>query len=80
MCVTLIGVKDYRLTLSERYRTGASDFNRVDRDILVIPEVIVEDYHQLAEAILKPAFDIIWQSAGLTGSMNYDENGNRKER
>ena len=69
--LSLLGVKGYMMT-------GDSDRQRVpiDRDVLPIPEVFVEDLTAQASDILRPAFDAVWQSAGWERSFNYDENGN----
>lgn len=41
-----------------------------DRKTLILPDVIMlED--AMPEQALKPAFDLMWQAAGLTGSKNY---------
>jgi hypothetical protein len=47
----------------------------IDRDDLVLPELLVIDPGAPAHAILKPAFDAVWQAAGWPRSLNYDEHG-----
>lgn len=71
--LSLLGVKGYMMT-------GDWDRQRVpiDRDVLPIPEVFVEDLTAQASDILRPAFDAVWQSAGWERSFNYDENGEWK--
>ena len=71
--VTIIGVKGYTLGIRRVYRT---DLVPIDRDMLLFPEIVVEDENAAAETVLRPAFDSFWQAGGLTGSRNYDENGN----
>lgn len=44
---------------------------------LLLPEVLIEDVDQPLEQILKPAFDMVWQAAGIAGSPYYDTKGNR---
>ena len=48
----------------------------IDKDALLLPDLIVESYGLDAANILRGVFDAIWQSAGWPRSMNYDENGN----
>ena len=46
----------------------------------VFPEILVEDFNSSPEAILRPMFDRLWQSAGLDRCANYDEKGNYRIR
>jgi hypothetical protein len=72
--LTLIGVKGFVLSLPNRYlvhmRTG------IDRDVLPIPEVLVQSYEASEHEILRPVFNALWQSGGFQNSFSYDENGN----
>lgn len=52
----------------------------IDRDVLVTPEVLIDDFSVDVARALKPAFDAIWNAAGYPGSRNYDQNGNWTER
>jgi hypothetical protein len=54
------------------------DSRTIDRDILLLPEALVDTYNVKPEIVLKPAFDAIWNSCGLAKSLNYDENGEWK--
>ena len=67
----LLGVKGYKMGV-ETWRIDELD--SIDRDILVLPEILVENYDEKAEKILKPCFDSIWNACGLPGSFNYNEN------
>ena len=46
-----------------------------DRDTLPLPDVLVAA-DVAAVTALRPVFDLVWQSAGLQRSFNYDEHGN----
>jgi len=48
---------------------------RIDRDALLIPEIMVESFEYSPEEVLRPAFDAVWRAAGWERSMNYDEDG-----
>jgi hypothetical protein len=50
--------------------------HKIDRDVLLLPEIIVQNYEVRAEDVLKTAFDSIWNACGLPRSLNYDANGN----
>jgi hypothetical protein len=49
----------------------------IDREILLLPEVIVEEYDKSAEVNLKPLFMMVWQAAGFDRNYNYDQHGQR---
>jgi hypothetical protein len=74
--VTLVGTRGARITTGSLYFSQ----NAIDRDPLILPEVVVEDMSQRADRILKPVFDALWQSAGLPGSGNYDSTGSWVKR
>lgn len=60
---------------SDRWRFVVDDHQRIfDRSTLVLPDVLLSP--KLApESALKPMFDLVWQSAGMLRSFNYDERG-----
>ena len=68
--LTLINVKGYRMAVDPRFMSSGST---IDRDILILPEVMVEDTTQPPEQILRPIFDALWQAADWRGSLNYDK-------
>ena len=72
--LTLLGVKGYRMGVDQS-RIFITEHHVIDRDILSLPEVVIENYEVLAEAILKPCFDSIWNACGFPKSLNYDEDG-----
>ena len=49
----------------------------IDRDLLLLPEVIIEQYDEAAEEHLKPLFLMVWQAAGFDRNFNYDQLGQR---
>ncbi len=71
--LSLLEVKNYQLYWTP---TKKPIGKCIDRDHLLIPEIIVEDYDFKAEDILRPAFDTVWQSCGIQQSSNYDKQGN----
>lgn len=70
--LSFLKVKNYQLYWTQTQPIGIC----IDRDHLLIPEIIVEDYDFKAEDILRPAFDTVWQSCGMHQSLNYDKQGN----
>jgi len=47
----------------------------IDRDVLPLPEIVLEDLSGEPGLILRPIFDSVWQSAGFNGSFNYNKDG-----
>ena len=74
--ISLLGVKGYRVLTTDKYVLARS--SQIDRDLLVLPEIIVEDFEQSPSSLLRPAFDAVWQAAGFLRSAYYDEKGNWK--
>lgn len=68
--LTLLGLKGYQMKLH-----GQSRGTKIDRDILIIPEVLIESYDVKPETVLRPCFDTIWNAFGMARSFNYDGNG-----
>ena len=47
----------------------------VDRDVLLLPEVVFQDLGDEPASVLQPIFDALWQSAGFERSPNYNATG-----
>ncbi len=75
--LTLIGVKGYSMSTS-RFFEGESHL--IDRAVLLLPEVIINNYEINAQKVLRPIFDSVWNSCGFSKSLNYDNNGEWKPR
>jgi hypothetical protein len=69
----LFGVKGYSMAVEGRRQVGETRV--IDRDVLLLPEAIIESYDVLAEKVLKPLFYSIWNACGFPRSFNYNENG-----
>ncbi len=70
--ITFLGVTGYHLPYRPKPFSTPYD---VDRDSLVLPEIVVGSYEEPIDMALRPAFDIICQAAGGRGSANYGEDG-----
>ena len=71
--LSLLGVKDY--TIETMHHPGDTENLPIDRDVLLLPDILVDDFRTRAEELLRPAFDALWQSAGWAGSKNYKDDG-----
>jgi len=72
--LSLLGVKGYKMFI-EGKDNYVDPGKKIDRDDLVVPEIVVDDFDSKSSDILRPVFDRIWQACGRNGSQNYDENG-----
>lgn len=76
--LSFVGVKGHFLYV-DAFRFGHNS-TVLDRDTLLIPEIVLEDYPSAPEKALRPIFDLVWQSFGFARSFNYDEQGEWKPR
>ncbi len=72
--LTLLGVKGYSMSV-DRFKFPTRRSHTIDRDILLLPEVVTESYDVSAEQVLKPCFDSIWNACGFASSFNYNKQG-----
>lgn len=77
--ISWLRVKGYIFDNPSSLRVEAAYHNHgIDRDDLILPEVLIDKYPDSLEEMsqdLKPIFDAIWNAAGWPRSMNYNENG-----
>ena len=71
--LTLLGVKGYSMGI-DTWKYDIDEVHTIDRDILQLPEVIIESYNVIPEKVLKPCFDSIWNACGFPRSFNYNDN------
>lgn len=74
--LTLVHVKG--LTMRIAFRPPMFKPNVIDRDVLMLPEVTIEDYDIGAARLMKPVFDAVWNACGYAGSFNYNDKGEWK--
>lgn len=74
--LSLVGVKGLIMALSPSWTLHYPQ-QGIDRDLLLLPEQVIEEYGPTAEQILKPIFEGVWQAAGFERNFNYDEAGRR---
>jgi len=70
--LALLGVKGYTMDYK---KPSIRKVQKIDRDVLLIPEVLIESYNVCAEDVLRSCFDSIWNACGYPRSFNYDGNG-----
>ena len=88
--LSIIGAKDYEMAVDMRLgpaaRLASYDATVIDRDMLILPDVLIQEYPpeealggddgSAIARILQPIFDAIWNAAGWPHSMYYDKDGN----
>jgi hypothetical protein len=68
------GVRGYRIWFhSHWYDYG--QMHAIDRDTLLLPDVLLENFSTSADVALKPIFDALWQAGGMAGCQHYNEKG-----
>ena len=72
--LTLVGVAGLNITRNDYGFLSQS--TPIDRDVLMVPEVLVDNYPSNPDKVLRPIFDAIWNAAGYAACPNYDEAGN----
>jgi hypothetical protein len=48
----------------------------IDRDVLMLPEIVVEDVSAGVGPLLKPTLDLVWNACGHAASPYFDTTGN----
>lgn len=73
--VSLLGVKGFKMNISKdlEWRLIIPNENKIDRDNLIINEVIMNNKNEDISKLVKPVFDAVWNSCGFANSLNYDE-------
>jgi hypothetical protein len=74
--LTLIGVKELPISIPKRFYSYSKV--PIGHDVLQIPEVIIDNFDTPAHVVLRPIFDMLWQSGGYEKSLSYDDDGNWK--
>jgi len=78
--LTLVNVKGYYMAEPPALWNIFNGSNSIDRDILMLPDVMIENYGEEPDHILRPCFDAIWNACGMRGSIYYDLNGKWQRR
>ncbi len=75
LIVSLVGVRGFTISINTRGGMDNSDFRPIQRDLLLLPDVQIDDYETLIKAALKPLLDALWNAAGWERSYSYNANG-----
>jgi hypothetical protein len=72
--ITLQGVAGLTIG-SSASRFGFRQEGPIDRNDLLVPEVLIENYEAKIDEAMKPAFDAIWSASGWPGSPRRNQAG-----
>jgi hypothetical protein len=64
--ITFIGVKGHLL-----FQRAFFESHQIEKDELRLPKILLRENDGDIAMSLKPAFDVLWNSGGLYGSVNY---------
>ncbi len=62
--------------LAVPFRFSNPNHPTIDRDELIFPDILVEDFAGDMRFVLRPLFDALWNAGGYESCMNYDSTGN----
>jgi hypothetical protein len=73
--LSMIGVKEYMISVeSHKFPRGEiREGNPIDRDILVLPEIMIDSFSTDVAKAMKGVFDRIWNAAGWPESKSLHE-------
>lgn len=74
--LSLLGVSGYAMGVSHSPIPPAFTY-LIEKDALIIPEIIVENFQCDPAEVMRPIFDAVWNASGWPRSMNYNEEGER---
>jgi hypothetical protein len=69
--LSLLGVSGYKI---KRGSLIGRD-QEIDRDNLMIPEIIIDNFEFDPFQVMRPIFDAVWNAAGWPRAMTYDDEG-----
>jgi hypothetical protein len=76
VAISAVSVKGFGIVCNFDPRSfDPSSINRIDQDVLLAPELQVEEEGVEIRTLLRPALDTIWQASGWPGSESYSQNG-----
>ena len=73
--LSLLGVHGFEMSVGHELIRFPSERYPIDRDALLIPEIMIESFNCDPAEVMRPIFDAVWNATGWPRSMNYDEEG-----
>jgi hypothetical protein len=74
LALTVTGVRGHQMIVE--YLPGyRPPIVVIDRDVLAVPEIVVDDLSRAAHVLLRPVLDMLWNAGGWPRSPHYDKDG-----
>lgn len=73
--LALLNVRGFQLLASDRDAYGGPSTRSLNRDVLFLPEIFIEEAEPDLHREMKPLFDLIWQVFGHARSFSYNADG-----
>ena len=70
-----MNVKGYGI-VSQRLRQSTFRERGIDKEILQLPEIVIQNYPTNVDFVLKDWFETIWNACAYEKCLSYDEKGN----
>lgn len=70
--LSLVDVLGYEMSTSANLRDYLDEPHRIDRNVVVLPDLSIVEPDWNLPLLLKPVFDALWQATGFSRSHNYD--------
>lgn len=77
--LSFINIRGYNLSVGRNSYHPLRNI-KYAKDILHLPEVVINEYSDETDKLLRDTFDYVWNAFGFEKSLNYDENGRWTER
>jgi hypothetical protein len=71
--LSLLGVKNCTLAVNAGRFWDVK--NRAERDHILLPEIVAEQWSDDPATVMRPIFDMVWNAFGFERSFNYNEEG-----
>ena len=72
--LSILGIKGYEIKPAGTILHDRINKTPIERENLLLPDMYIEDINNFsAPEIMKPAFDMVWNACGYSGSKNYNK-------
>jgi hypothetical protein len=73
--LSLLGVRDCRIYVPPHWHQSPDQ--KIDRDVLLLPEMLIENFEFDLDKVLKQILDPFWNASGYQGSPHFDPNSEK---
>jgi hypothetical protein len=73
--LSFVGVKGVWMGAGTDFFNEDENHYPIDKEVIALSEVVVNDYTEDAAALLRPALNLVWNACGYSKSPNFDQVG-----